>query len=74
MMLSGCGVSHYPASHAELANKTCVSLLTYNLNCDNDPLVFSNNQTHHEFVQQTLPIHLREEIQHTELEDSRRRH
>lgn len=73
MTLSGCAISHYPQSHAELANKTCVSVLTYHLNCENIPLAFSGNELHYQFEQQMLPVHLREDVQRTDLEDSHRR-
>lgn len=72
--LSGCTVSYDPDARAELMKRTCDALLTKKLDCIQQSLADSEPQRHSEVEQQMLPIHQREEVLMSALEDLRRNH
>ena len=68
--LSACTFSHDPRAAAE--KPVCVAVLTNKLNCENEPLAYSETNPHSEFDQQMLPVNQREGMIESELEDNRR--
>lgn len=67
---SACTFSHDPRAEAE--KPVCVAVLTNKLNCENEPLAYSETNPHSDFDQQMLPVNQREDMIESELEDNRR--
>ncbi|MDO6567701.1 hypothetical protein Q4561_11585 [Alteromonas sp. 1_MG-2023] len=67
--LSACTLSHNP--RAEVTAPVCVAVLTNKVNCENEPLAYSETDSHSEFNQQMLPINRRVDVLNSELEDNR---
>lgn len=67
--LSGCTISYDHVTQTNTTQQPCVAVLTKKVNCENTPLAFDNIQPHSEVSQQMLPIHLRNDVLKSELED-----
>ncbi|ALM90265.1 hypothetical protein [Alteromonas stellipolaris] len=67
---SACTFSHDPRAKAE--KPVCVAVLTNKLNCENEPLAYSETNPHSDFDQQMLPVNQRKDMIESELEDNRR--
>lgn len=69
--LTGCTLSYDHAAQINTQQQPCLAVLTKKVNCENTPSTFDNIQPHSEASQQMLPIHLRDDVLMSELEDLR---
>ena len=74
LTLTGCTLSFDHAAQINTQQQPCVAVLTKKVNCENTPSAFDDIQPHSEFSQQMLPIHLRNDVLMSELEDLRDDH
>ncbi|WP_420933038.1 hypothetical protein ACOJR9_11065 [Alteromonas sp. A081] len=70
--LAGCANSDSSAYVGALDRATCIRLLAYGVDCQNENYLVSDARAHAEFFQQELPIHQRQDVINGEIEATQR--